>query len=246
VSDRAVFRADLARSVRLLRAFRTEQADPAGYYTGLARDTVRQLGQYADLDGRVVADVGGGPGYFAREFRAAGARAVCLDTDTGELAGLGRPGPGSAIGSALRLPLATGAVDVCFSSNVLEHVADREAMLAEMVRVTRPGGIIVVSFTNWLSPWGGHETSPWHYIGGDRAARRYQRRYGRAPKNNYGTSLFPVSVAAALAWARAAGGTVLADAVPRYLPGWTRPLLRIPVLREFLTWNLLLVLRRTT
>ena len=64
------------------------------YYAVLARDTVRQLGQYADLDGLVVADVGGGPGYFAREFRAAGARAVCLDTDSGELAGLGRPGTG--------------------------------------------------------------------------------------------------------------------------------------------------------
>jgi SAM-dependent methyltransferase len=245
VSDRPAFRADVARSVRLFRAFRTEQANPAGYYTGLARDTVCQLGQYTGLDGRVVADIGGGPGYFAREFRAACARAVCLDTDSGELAGLGRPGPGSAIASALRLPLATGAVDVCFSSNVLEHVADWEAMLAEMVRVTRPGGVIFVSFTNWLSPWGGHETSPWHYLGGDRAARRYQRRHGRPPKNQYGTSLFPVSVAAALAWARAAGGTVLADAVPRYLPGWTRPLLRVPVLREFLTWNLLLVLRRT-
>jgi SAM-dependent methyltransferase len=136
---------------------------------------------------------------------------VCLDTDSGELAGLGRPGPGSAIGSALRLPFATGAVDVCFSSNVLEHVADWEAMLAEMVRVTRPGGVVFVSFTNWLSPWGGHETSPWHYLGGHRAAR----------------------------------GAVLVDAVPRYLPGWARPLLRVPVLREFLTWNLLLVLRRT-
>ena len=164
----------------------------------------------------------------------------------GELAGLGRPGPGSAIGSALRLPLATGAVDVCFSSNVLEHVADWQAMLAEMVRVTRPGGVVFVSFTNWLSPWGGHETSPWHYLGGDRAARRYQRRHGRPPKNRYGASLFPVSVAGALAWAHAAPGAVLVDAVPRYLPGWTRPLLRIPVLREFLTWNLLLVLRRTT
>ena len=245
MSDHPAFRADLARSVRLLRAFRTEQADPAGYYTGLARDTARQLGQYTGLAGQVVADVGGGPGYFTREFRAAGARAVCLDTDSGELAGIGRPGPGSAIGSALRLPFATGAVDVCFSSNVLEHVADWEAMLAEMVRVTRPGGVVFVSFTNWLSPWGGHETSPWHYLGGHRAARRYQRRHGRPPKNRYGTSLFPVSVAAALAWARAARGAVLVDAVPRYLPGWTRPLLQVPVLREFLTWNLLLVLRRT-
>src|SRR5260370_5795644 len=204
VSDRPACRADLARSVRLFRAFRTEQASPDAYYTALACDTVRQLSQYADLDGLVVADVGGGPGYFAREFRAAGARAVCLDTDSGELAGLGRPGPGSAIGSALRLPLATGAVDVCFSSNVLEHVGDWAAMLAEMVRVTRPGGIVFVSFTNCLSPWGGHETSPWHYLGGDRAARRYQRRHGPPPKNPYGTTPYPLSLARAPAPAPAA------------------------------------------
>src|SRR5712664_201974 len=64
VSDRPPFRADLARSVRLFRAFRTEQAAPDAYYTALARDTVGQLGQYADLNGLVVADIGGGPGYF--------------------------------------------------------------------------------------------------------------------------------------------------------------------------------------
>jgi len=239
------FRADLARSARLLRAFRGEQADPSGYYAGLARDTVRQLRQYADLAGRVVADVGGGPGFFVRELRGAGALAFCVDAEAGELAAQGAPESGSVLGSALSLPLATGTVDVCLSSNVLEHVGDWRAMMAEMVRVTRPGGIVFVAFTNWLSPWGGHETSPWHYLGGERAARRYQRRHGGPPKNRYGHSLYPVSVAAAIAWARSADDAVLADAVPRYLPGWTRPLLRVPVLREFATWNLLLVLRRT-
>jgi SAM-dependent methyltransferase len=245
VTNQPAFRADVARSVRLFRAFRTEQSAPSAYYADLARDTVAQLGQYLDLNERLVVDVGGGPGFFVREFRQAGARALCLDTDSGELAALGSPGDGSAIGSALRLPLATGAVDVCFSSNVLEHVGDWRAMLAEMVRVTRPGGIIFVTFTNWLSPWGGHETSPWHYLGGERAAARYQRRYGKPPKNRYGRSLYPVSVADALGWARSARDAVLVDAVPRYLPGWTKPVLRVPVAREFLTWNLLLVLRRT-
>jgi SAM-dependent methyltransferase len=244
MNDCRRFRADLARSRRLLRSFRHEAADPSGYYRDLAGDTIRQLGGYTILNGRIVADVGGGPGFFVRELRGAGARAFCVDTDSGELAAQGRPESGSTLGSALRLPLASGAVDVCFSSNVLEHVGDWRAMLAEMVRVTRPGGIVFVAFTNWLSPWGGHETSPWHYLGGERAAARYERRHGRPPKNRYGHSLHPVSVAAALAWARSAEGAVLVDAVPRYLPGWTRPLLRVPVLREFLTWNLLLVLRR--
>jgi SAM-dependent methyltransferase len=240
------FRADLARSARLLRGFRTEQTDPSGYYTMLAADTVRQLGQYTGLAGQLVLDVGGGPGFFVRALRAAGARAFCVDTERGELAAHGRPGHGSALGSALSLPVAASGVDVCFSANVLEHVPDWRLMLAEMVRVTRPGGIIFVSFTNWLSPWGGHETSPWHYLGGERAASHYQRRHGRPPKNRYGASLYPVSVADALHWARSARDAVLVDATPRYLPSWTRPLLGMPGLREVLTWNLLLVLRRVT
>lgn len=243
--EKVAFRPTLARSVRLFRAFRREQATPAEYYTQLAADTIAQLTQYTDLGGRVVIDVGGGPGFFVRELRRHGALSFCADTDSGEMAALGRPESGSVAGSALRLPLADGAVDVSFSSNVLEHVGEWRTMLTEMVRVTKPGGIIFVAFTNWLSPWGGHETSPWHYLGGERAARRYARKHGRPPKNRYGASLYPVSVAAALAWARAADGAELIDAVPRYLPGWARPLLRIPVLREFATWNLLLVLRRS-
>ena len=39
MSDCPAFRADVARSVRLVRAFRTEQAEPAAYYASLARDT---------------------------------------------------------------------------------------------------------------------------------------------------------------------------------------------------------------
>jgi len=240
----AAFRADIARSVRLLRAFRDEQHDAVGYYSRLADDTVRQLGQYTQLRGRVVLDVGGGPGFFVRALHAAGARAFCVDADAGELAGQGSPEPGSVLGSALDLPVGSGKVDVSFSSNVLEHVPDPQLMIAEMVRVTRPGGVIFCAFTNWLSPWGGHETSPWHYLGGARAARRYERRHGRPPKNLYGRGLYPVSVAWALRWARSRRDAELIDAVPRYLPGWTRPLLRLPGAREVLTWNLLVVLRR--
>lgn len=242
--SRPQFRADVARSVRILRAFRTEQGSASAYYSQLADDTVRQLGQYADLRGRLVLDVGGGPGFFVRALRAAGAEAFCVDADAGELAGSGACEPGSILGSALDLPIASRRVDVCFSSNVLEHVPDPERMLAEMVRVTRPGGLVFCAFTNWLSPWGGHETSPWHYLGGERAAQIYRRRYGRAPKNQYGRGLYPVSIAQVLRWVRAQPGATLVDAVPRYLPGWSRPLVRVPGVREVLTWNLLIVLRR--
>lgn len=238
------FRADLARTVGLLRAFRREQTDPDRFYRLLATDTVGQLAQYAPVRGARALDVGCGPGYFTRALRAAGANATGVDADAGELALHGAEPEGVVVGSALRLPFADAAFDVCLSSNVLEHVPDPWRMAAEMTRVTRPGGTIYLAFTNWLSPWGGHETSPWHYLGGDRAARRFERRTGRVPKNRYGHSLYPVSVAAALAWARADRDVEIVAALPRYLPRWARPVVAVPGLREVVTWNLALVLRR--
>ncbi|WP_043627032.1 class I SAM-dependent methyltransferase [Nonomuraea candida] len=236
-------RADLARSVRLFRAFMTERVAPAAYYSTLAADTAAQLGRYVSLPGKAVLDVGGGPGHFTRAFRRRGARCLCLDIDAGELTGHG-PHGGAVLGDALSLPIADGSVDVSFSSNVLEHVPAPWRMASEMARVTRPGGLVFLAYTNWLSPWGGHETSPWHYLGGHRAARRYEQQYGTPPKNRYAHSLYSVSVAAGLRWARSRSDLELIDALPRYMPGWYRPVLRVPIVREFATWNLLLVLRK--
>jgi SAM-dependent methyltransferase len=237
-------RADLARSVRLFRAFQAEQTDPDLFYSTLAADSVAQVERYAPLAGRTVLDVGGGPGYFADAFRDAGARYLAVDADIRELAARSAPAPGCLLGSALALPVRSAAVDLCYSSNVLEHVPDPWRMAQEMIRVTRPGGTVFLSFTNWLSPWGGHETSPWHYLGGHRAAERYQRREGHPPKNRFGQTLFPVSVGAALRWTRGRRDIRVLDALPRYHPWWAKPVLRMPGVREIVTWNLALVLRR--
>jgi SAM-dependent methyltransferase len=236
--------ATLSRSLRLLGAFRREQDDPEHFYRLMARDTVAQLRRYTGLEQAVVIDVGSGSGFFVREFLAAGARCAGVDYDGGETTAHGPLAPGTVIGDALALPFRTGSADLCFSSNVLEHVPDPWRMADEMVRVTRPGGVVYLSFTNWLSPWGGHETSPWHYLGGHRAAQRYERRHGRPPKNRYRESLHPVSVAATLAWARGRADVEVIDALPRYHPGWARGIVRIPGLREVATWNLVIVLRK--
>lgn len=241
----SVSRADtLGRSVRLFRAFLREQSDPDHFYQTLAADSIGQLRRYAPLAGSTVLDVGGGPGYFAEAFRGAGARYIGVDPDVGELSARGAPGPGMLRASGSALPVRTGAVEVCYSSNVLEHVADPVAMLGEMVRVTAPGGTIFVSFTPWWSPWGGHETAPWHYLGGDLARRRYAARHGREPKNRYGETLFGYSVGQALRWGRSIPGAELVDAFPRYHPWWARWLVRLPAVREVASWNLAMVLRR--
>lgn len=108
----------------------------------------------------------------------------------------GRPGvggPGSFVRASGLALLADGSVDVCLSSNVAEHVAQPWRLGAEMLRVTKPGGLAILSYTVWLGPFGGHETGLWHYLGGARAAARYTRRHGHPPKNNYGSSPFAVA-----------------------------------------------------
>jgi SAM-dependent methyltransferase len=236
--------ATLSRSVTLFRTFLREQTDPDLFYGVLAEDSVRQLSEHIPLDGATVLDVGGGPGYFADAFRGAGATYVGLEPDAGEMAASGEPEPGTVRASGEALPVRTAAVDVCYSSNVLEHVRSPWTMTSEMVRVTRPGGTVFLSFTPWWSPHGGHETGPWHYLGGHLARRRYRRRHGREPKNKFGESLFPVGVGAALRWARACPDVEVVAAFPRYHPWWATWVLAVPGLREIVTWNLVVVMRR--
>lgn len=240
--------ATLKRAVRLWREFKLEQTDPARFYTALATDSVDQLGGYVDLRDAVMLDVGGGPGYFRDAFTGAGATYYALDADVGELSGQGSIAAGTVIGSGMQLPFADDSIDVCYSSNVLEHVPEPWRMAEEMLRVTKPGGVVFLSYTVWFGPWGGHETSPWHYLGGRRARRRYHRDHGHEPKNKYGESLFAVTVAAGLRWARSqerAGRAEVMDTLPRYNPHWSYWLLEVPVVREVVTWNLVVVLRKS-
>lgn len=62
-----------------------------------------------------------------------------------------------------------GLFDLCLSINALEHIPDPRAAFSEMVRVTRPGGLIVLQFDPlWNSPFGHHlwhlETEPWTHL----------------------------------------------------------------------------------
>jgi SAM-dependent methyltransferase len=234
----------LGRSWKLFRSFQREQMDPQGTYAFQAADTAALLSRYVALTGATAVDVGGGPGYTAEALRNAGAHAFTVDPDPDELRLHGREPVGAVVGDGLRLPLGDAAVDVVVTLNALEHVPTPWDFLDELVRVTRRGGTVFVGVTNWLSPWGGHETSPWHYLGGERAARRYESRHGIPPKNRYGRSLFPVGVGSVLAWADHHADVNVVDAFPRYYPRWCRPLVRVPGVREVATWNLALVMER--
>ena len=248
-------RATLKRSWALLRAFPDEQRNPAHFYGVLAEDTanlMRDLWQgvtgYA-LHGRTVVDVGGGPGFFAAAFAGHGARYISCEPDARELAavdsGLVRESGGYVVrGSGMDLPFQDESADIVYSSNVVEHVADPARLGAEMLRVCRPGGLVVVSYTLWYGPFGGHEMGLTHYLGGDRARRLYERRHGHPPKNYYGKSLFKVLCRDGMRWARQQSSADVVGFFPRYHPRWAWWTVRVPLLRELLVSNLVIVLHK--
>jgi SAM-dependent methyltransferase len=234
--------------VELVRAFRIEKKDPDRFYRLLAADSVHQLERHAVLAEKFVVDVGGGAGYFSSEFREMGARCVLVEPELLDIrreCSMATSRPGAAVvGDGYHLPLPSEISDVCFSSNVLEHVPDPQAFIREMVRVTKPGGLVYVAFTNWYSPWGGHGTAPWHYFGGEWALRRYKRVYGREPVNRFKVNLFPTHIGPVLRWLRSWPAVHILEAAPRYYPSWCNWVVRVPGLREIATWNLMLILRR--
>ena len=99
--------------------------------------------------GDLVLDVAAGTGTSSRAFTTAGARCVACDFSLGMLrAGASKAKPARrvtfAAGDALALPFAAGAFDVVTISFGLRNVADTDAALAELLRVTRPGGRLVI------------------------------------------------------------------------------------------------------
>lgn len=255
-SDPDAFYSGLARdTVELVADLWAESGDRPGDQPGgqqVGQPVGQQVGRQVDrsgglpgarLPGLTVLDVGGGPGYFSDAYAAEGARYVSVEPDVGEMSAAGLDQSGSIRGSGMSLPIRSDSVDVCISSNVAEHVPEPWTMAEEMLRVTRPGGLVVVSYTLWYGPFGGHEMGLTHYLGGERARRMYERRHGHPPKNVYGESLFEVGCAEGLEWARGTDAGELLAAFPRYHPRWAWWLVRAPLVREVLVSNLVLVLR---
>jgi 2-polyprenyl-3-methyl-5-hydroxy-6-metoxy-1,4-benzoquinol methylase len=108
----------------------------------------RRLGLQA---GERLLDVGAGAGRHAFEGRRRGAEVTAVDIDAASLKDMSVLLDGDCVeASVLALPCADAAFDRVIAAEVLEHVADDRAALAELHRVVRPGGVLAVTVPRWL------------------------------------------------------------------------------------------------
>ena len=96
--------------------------------------------------GRRALDIGCGGGFLAEQFAGLGVRVVGIDPSGVSLraarAHAGRDLPIDYCRAAgERLPVPDASFDVVYCCDVLEHVEDLGAVLAETARVLRPGGL---------------------------------------------------------------------------------------------------------
>lgn len=123
---------------------------------------------------RLVVDGGAGSGAFLPMWERLGAECIVAVEPAAAMRKLAESRADSRTvvtdGNLAAIAVHSQTVDVVWISTVLHHVADREAAFAELARVLRPGGRLLI---RGFVP--GASRVPWldHFPGAERAAARF-------------------------------------------------------------------------
>jgi ubiquinone/menaquinone biosynthesis C-methylase UbiE len=109
--------------------------------------------------GQRVLDVGCGTGENVREFSGiVGSSGFAAGIDRSEAmiaearrrsAEQNETAVSYRVGEAANIDFADGSFDVCWTERMLQHVSHPERVIAEMIRVLKPGGRLAVLETDW-------------------------------------------------------------------------------------------------
>lgn len=122
---------------------------PDGYHAlidDLEVDLVDRYGAGGD-----ILECGCGTGLILERIARFARTAKAIDLSPGMLQAARARGLDVGEASVTAIPFADRSFDVCCSFKVLAHVPDIGRALAEMARVTRPGGVVIAEFYNPVS-----------------------------------------------------------------------------------------------
>ena len=116
---------------------------------------------FGDLTDKKVLDAGCGKGRFARVLQEQNARARVTGLDISEAMLRGVPPcVGKVAGVLTALPFAAAAFNCVYATESLEHAVDTGTAVAELCRVLKPGGRLVIIDKN-AEHWGKLQTPAW-------------------------------------------------------------------------------------
>lgn len=217
--------------------------DDEDFYAMQARAAIDWIKQAVPLNEKTKAlDVGCGHGVFGGELMKYGCKVEFAD-DANTLVPELQSVPYHKFNLDEDDLASLGEYDLVICSNVLEHLSKPDRFLSSAQLLLRPKGVLYLSWTNWLSPWGGHEFSPFHYFGVKRGHLIHDR-LGRGKRNHTPfENLFPTYIGSVLKQIRRNPALRIRRLAPRYYTEFAF-IPRIPIVREFLTWNCAVLIER--
>ncbi len=166
-----------------IRAFFNDAAGDEEHYPSTIDPRILHvklvLDHLGDLAGKRIADVGCGKGRFVKILveREPSVSVVAIDLAEAMLAAIPAPIQRCAA-SMTALPVKTESCDGAYATESLEHAVDIPLAVAELCRIVKPGGRIVIIDKN-AQAWGRLETPEWERWFGRKELERLLGRHCR-------------------------------------------------------------------
>jgi SAM-dependent methyltransferase len=170
--------------------------DKHWWFQGRKHLVLSLLRRYLPCETPRILDVGCGTGGMLVEYQRSG-DALGVDTAPEAAHFCHLRGLGMMVGSGIELPLADASMDVVSALDVIEHVDDDHGMLAEMRRVCRPDGLLLLTVPAFQFLWSSHDDLNHHkrrYVIREIAALLDSTGFEPLKLSYYNSFLFPAAI----------------------------------------------------